>query len=132
MSDKYAALKQAAEVATQGPWRMDHENIWHCDEEGNQKHLMYLYQGDDVDDRQDHDNTAFIALCNPATILALLAEREADKARIAELESLKVTLPSLNPQMFNDDVMFGYRKAQKEAVEFCAAAGITLETGERS
>lgn len=50
--------------------------------------------------------------------------------RIAELESRKAKLPSLNPQMFNDDVMFGYRKAQKEAVEFCAAAGITLETGE--
>lgn len=36
-------------------------------------------------------------------------------------------LPSLNPEMFNGDVMFGYRKAQKEAVDFCAAAGIKLE-----
>lgn len=46
-----------------------------------------------------------------------------------ELESRTVTvkLPSLNPEMFNGDVMFGYRKAQKEAVEFCAAAGIKVE-----
>ncbi|EQB2495075.1 hypothetical protein PTQ50_27345 [Klebsiella michiganensis] len=36
-------------------------------------------------------------------------------------------LPSLNPEMFNGDVMFGYRNAQKEAVDFCAAAGIKLE-----
>ena len=51
------------------------------------------------------------------------------QARIAELESRTVTvkLPSLNPEMFNGDVMFGYRKAQKEAVEFCAAAGIKVE-----
>lgn len=49
--------------------------------------------------------------------------------RIAELESRTVTvkLPSLNPEMFNGDVMFGYHKAQKEAVEFCAAAGIKVE-----
>lgn len=79
---------------------------------------------------------------------ALLAERDADKKRIAELEQAlsaaenndidarchiaelearTVKLPSLNPQMFNDDVMFGYRKAQREAVDFCAAAGISLK-----
>ncbi|MCU8824335.1 hypothetical protein [Klebsiella quasipneumoniae] len=51
------------------------------------------------------------------------------KAYIERLESRTVTvkLPSLNPAMFNGDVMFGYRKAQKEAVEFCAAAGIKVE-----
>ncbi len=51
------------------------------------------------------------------------------RQRIAELESRTVTvkLPSLNPEMFNGDVMFGYHKAQKEAVEFCAAAGIKVE-----
>lgn len=54
------------------------------------------------------------------------ARLEAAEKRIAELEARTVTLPSINPQMFNDDVMFGYRKAQKEAVEFCAAAGISI------
>lgn len=49
------------------------------------------------------------------------------RQRIAELESRTVKLPSLNPEMFNEDVMFGYRKAQKEAVDFCAAAGIKVE-----
>jgi len=43
------------------------------------------------------------------------------------VESRTVKLPSLNPEMFNGDVMFGYRNAQKEAVDFCAAAGIKLE-----
>lgn len=60
---------------------------------------------------------------------ALFDEVTAQRQRIAELESRTVTvkLPSLNPAMFNGDVMFGYRKAQKEAVEFCAAAGIKVE-----
>lgn len=51
------------------------------------------------------------------------------KALLSSLESRTVTvkLPSLNPAMFNGDVMFGYHKAQKEAVEFCAAAGIKVE-----
>ena len=47
--------------------------------------------------------------------------------QLAESRTVTVKLPSLNPAMFNGDVMFGYRKAQKEAVEFCAAAGIKVE-----
>lgn len=47
--------------------------------------------------------------------------------QLAESRTVTVKLPSLNPAMFNGDVMFGYRKAQKEAVEFCSAAGIKVE-----
>ncbi|EPE7489119.1 hypothetical protein ACSMAF_001142 [Cronobacter universalis] len=92
----------------------------------------------------------FFRLCTPEAVLELIAALEATEQhaargwreaheqadlveaaekRISELEARKVKLPSINPQMFNDDVMFGYRKAQREAVEFCAAAGINLETG---
>ncbi|EGP0898346.1 ead/Ea22-like family protein [Salmonella enterica] len=68
------ALRQAAEKATPGPWEMERENIWFTDEDGYTKHLAYVHQGDDVDDKQDHYNTAFIAAANPATMLALLDE----------------------------------------------------------
>ncbi|MFT3484085.1 hypothetical protein ACMWDS_22275 [Klebsiella pneumoniae] len=53
------------------------------------------------------------------------------RQRISMLESkiVIVSLPSINPEMFNQDVVFGYQKAQKEAVEFCAAAGIKLQVG---
>ncbi|EGM6120299.1 ead/Ea22-like family protein, partial [Salmonella enterica subsp. enterica serovar Lubbock] len=43
-------------------------------EDGYTKHLAYVEQGDDVDDKQDHYNTAYIAAANPATMLALLDE----------------------------------------------------------
>lgn len=64
-----------------------------------------------------------------AANVTLDARAELAERQLAELESRTVTvkLPSLNPEMFNGDVMFGYHKAQKEAVEFCAAAGIKVE-----
>ncbi|EIW3447132.1 ead/Ea22-like family protein [Salmonella enterica] len=68
------ALREMAEKATQGPWEMEQENIWFTDEDGYTKHLAYVEQGDDVDDKQDHYNTAYIAAANPATMLALLDE----------------------------------------------------------
>ncbi|WP_316443515.1 hypothetical protein, partial [Escherichia coli] len=53
------------------------------------------------------------------------------RQRISMLESkiVIVSLPSINPEMFNQAVVFGYQTAQKEAVEFCAAAGIKLQVG---
>ncbi|EGC4961652.1 ead/Ea22-like family protein [Salmonella enterica] len=68
------ALREAAEKATRGPWEMERENIWFTDEDGYTKYLAYVQQGDDVDDKQDHYNTAFIAAANPATMLALQDE----------------------------------------------------------
>lgn len=62
MSDKYAALKQAA-----------------------QEEIMCREADDTSDAWQDE--------ASPDFILSLLAERDADKARIAELESRKVKLP---------------------------------------
>ncbi len=62
-----------------------------------------------------------------AANVTLDARAEQSERRLAELESRTVKLPSLNPEMFNEDVMFGYRKAQKEAVDFCAATGIKVE-----
>lgn len=85
------ALREVAERATQGPWEMEQENIWFTDEDGYTKHLAYVEQGDDVDDKQDHYNTAYIAAANPATMLALLDEniqlqREKDAIEAVALE----------------------------------------------
>ncbi|WP_220708763.1 ead/Ea22-like family protein [Citrobacter freundii] len=93
------ALRQLAEKATPGPWEMEHENIWFRDTEGYTKHLMYAYQGDDVDDQQDYDNTAYIAAFNPKVVLALLDELEAAqsyaKDRDEENQDLMLTVGRL-------------------------------------
>lgn len=82
-------LREAAEKATPGPWEMEQENIWFTDEDGYTKHLAYVQQGDDVDDKQDHYNTAYIAAANPETVMALLDELEAAEKRIAEFPGQK-------------------------------------------
>lgn len=77
------------------------------------------------------DKTDWVRTDRRFDVVKPLGKHLADvlKAYIEHLESRTVTvkLPSLNPEMFNEDVMFGYRKAQKEAVDFCAAAGIKVE-----
>lgn len=175
------SLKAAAEKATPGRWEYYpgntsiEYNVDSMDED--QGSIVYVDSGDFTQAQTDR-NGEFIALANPASILALVealasekricatwrktAEANSEKLekaqakadvydmlrddyglrkkgvgladfvdwqanRIAELESRTVKLPSLNPEMFNEDVMFGYRKAQKEAVDFCAAAGIKVE-----
>ncbi|EKT1908846.1 ead/Ea22-like family protein [Escherichia coli] len=69
------ALRNLALRATQGPWAMEHENIWYY-ESGYTKHLAYFCQGDDVDDHQDDANTRYVAAVDPTTVLALLDELE--------------------------------------------------------
>lgn len=70
MSDKYAALKQAAEWAI-----ADEGSVW-----WNQEQLTHS-DGPDI----HRADAGFIANADPSTILELLAERDADKRRIEEL-----------------------------------------------
>ncbi|EAM3158191.1 hypothetical protein AIQ76_16305 [Salmonella enterica] len=97
------ALREAAEKATPGPWEMEQENIWFTDEDGYTKHLVYVQQGDDVDDKQDHYNTAFIAAANPATMLALLDELDKKqqyiKLRDQENEDIALTVGKLRVEL---------------------------------
>ncbi|EAC1009091.1 ead/Ea22-like family protein [Salmonella enterica subsp. enterica] len=86
------ALREVAERATQGPWEMEQENIWFTDEDGYTKHLAYVEQGDDVDDKQDHYNTAYIAAANPATMLALLDENIQLQREKDAIESVALAL----------------------------------------
>ncbi|EPQ9513523.1 ead/Ea22-like family protein [Salmonella enterica subsp. enterica] len=112
------ALREVAERATQGPWEMEQENIWFTDEDGYTKHLAYVEQGDDVDDKQDHYNTAYIAAANPATMLALLDELKTAKRRITELEKI-ATDYALKFQKAQDALKYAdlLRKSELEVVE---------------
>ena len=72
---------------------------------------------------------------SPANILALLAERDADKKRIAELESRTVNVNSAfgcDDCGGNGSVDIDHGELGVEHMECpkCAAAGIKLEVGE--
>ena len=63
----------------------------------------------------------------------LLAERDADKKRIAELETRTLNVPTFEEwcQMEDMKPLGWVREAMKEAYDGCrAAAGIKLEVGE--
>ncbi|EJJ4042234.1 ead/Ea22-like family protein [Salmonella enterica] len=124
-------LREAAEKATRGPWEMERENIWFTDEDGYTKHLAYVQQGDDVDDKQDHYNTAFIAAFNPKVALALLDEVEAAEhasavdheaacSLVEENEELKRRIAELEAKLANPVLLpktNGYWTEQEKAYE---------------
>lgn len=68
-------LKKAAEAATPGPWRKACHGVVIADKGTGNTDDDYIVMWDDVPNRVETDAT-FIALANPATILALLTERE--------------------------------------------------------
>ncbi|KLP36190.1 ead/Ea22-like family protein [Enterobacter ludwigii] len=90
------ALRNLALRATQGPWTMEHENIWYC-ENGYTKHLAYFCQGDDVDDHQDDANTRYVAAADPTTVLALLDELVASQKSNEFLKEQLTQLANFNP-----------------------------------
>lgn len=96
----YQALREAAEKATCGVWSLEYgeERFDAGDALIHREVVGYLpicriegahpESGFDEDFQMEQQaNAEFIAAANPATVLALLDEREADKKRIAELES---------------------------------------------
>ena len=85
----YQALRMAAENATPGEWCSDDYYGVIADAGLNANYYIASCSGPD-----NRANKRFIAAANPATVLALLDEREAAKKRIAELEAREVQLPT--------------------------------------
>lgn len=85
----YQVLRMAAENATPGEWCSDDYYGVIADSGLNANYYIASCSGPD-----NRANKRFIAAANPATVLALLDEREAAKKRIAELEAREVQLPT--------------------------------------
>lgn len=103
-NEQIQALKAAADDATQGGWVNESGEGWEAiccdDDQGNAGFIIAEFQGRDA-----AANRKFVQCANPNTILSLLAERDADKALIAEqakrIEFLKEQLAQL--ANFNPD-----------------------------
>ncbi|HBS3050962.1 TPA: ead/Ea22-like family protein [Klebsiella pneumoniae] len=137
-------LKAAAEKATQGNWRAFQYHDGRCGIGGG--HNAEIMVCEHISKERPHD-AMFIALANPANVLALVealekAQQRIDSQReyyegviadggkrIAELESRTVKLPDLRQIVSGDryvwsDGVYNYSQDVKVAL---AAAGIKVE-----
>lgn len=84
------SLKAAAEKATQGNWRAFKYHDGRCGIGGG--HHDEIMVCEHISKRRPHD-AEFIAMANPANILALVEALEKAQQRISRLESRSVKLP---------------------------------------
>lgn len=120
------SLKAAAEKATQGNWRAFQYHDGRCGIGGG--HNAEIMVCEHISKERPHD-AMFIALANPANVLALVEALEKAQQHIAELESRTVKLPDLRQSVSGDryvwsDGVYNYSQDVKEAL---AAAGIKVE-----
>ncbi|HHG1645038.1 TPA: ead/Ea22-like family protein [Klebsiella pneumoniae] len=86
------SLKAAAEKATQGNWRAFQYHDGRCGIGGG--HHDEIMVCEHISKERPHD-AMFIALANPANILALVEALEKAQQRITQLESRTVKLPKI-------------------------------------
>ncbi|MFC6121756.1 ead/Ea22-like family protein [Citrobacter bitternis] len=85
-SEQIQALKAAAESATPGEWAIQFGDEIYASDGVNHDQIAMLFSDNSARDAE------FIAAANPSVVLSLLAERDADKAMIAESVVLFETL----------------------------------------
>lgn len=88
------SLKAAAEKATQGNWRAFQYHDGRCGIGGG--HHDEIMVCEHISKERPHD-AMFIALANPANVLALVEALEKAQQRIVELESRTVTVRLPDP-----------------------------------
>lgn len=134
------SLKAAAEKATPGEWVYFPKNTsieYDVGSDESQGSILYVDSGDFTQAQTDR-NGEFIALANPANILALVEALERSQQRIDELESRTVTfkLPfTPEPSAFAPWAAKAFYQFHKDTVkscvavfsDACAAAGIKVE-----
>ncbi|HAH3336501.1 ead/Ea22-like family protein [Escherichia coli] len=121
----YQALRMAAENATPGEWCSDDYGLI-ADAGLNANYYIASCSGPD-----NRANKRFIAAANPATVLALLDEREAAKKRIAELEAREILLPERSSMLhrtdFHDDYQTVMAYKVSEVIDAIRATGIRIK-----
>lgn len=99
------SLKAAAEKATQGNWRAFQYHDGRCGIGGG--HNDEIMVCEHISKERPHD-AMFIALANPANILALVEALEKAQQRIAELESRTVTVENLQESAYRAGLTAGW------------------------
>ncbi|EOW5942218.1 ead/Ea22-like family protein [Escherichia coli O8,13,108,129,135:H11,20] len=129
----YQALREAAEKATCGVWSLEYgESRFDCDDALIHREVVgYLpicrIEGAHPESGFDEDfqieqqaNAEFIAAANPATVLALLDERERNqqyiKSRDQENEDIALTVGKLRVELEGKDSKIANLTAERDAL----------------
>ncbi|WP_227551058.1 ead/Ea22-like family protein [Raoultella ornithinolytica] len=99
------SLKAAAEKATQGNWRAFQYHDGRCGIGGG--HHDEIMVCEHISKERPHD-AMFIALANPANVLALVEALEKAQQRIDELESRTVTAGKLQESAYRAGLTAGW------------------------
>ncbi|WP_251907485.1 ead/Ea22-like family protein [Klebsiella quasipneumoniae] len=124
------SLKAAAEKATQGNWRAFKYHDGRCGIGGG--HHDEILVCEHISKRRPHD-AEFIALANPANVLALVEALETAQQRIDELESRTVKLPAERfcPAEYAGSQLWSETEVWNQAISACNGAlhtaGIKVE-----
>lgn len=96
MSEKveHTELRKLAEAATPGPWECERHDmddgsisfeVWN---QSNKHYGRISTFNDEYDNKNSRCNAAFIAVANPETVLALLAERDRLREVLKEIQEI--------------------------------------------
>ncbi|WP_141219529.1 ead/Ea22-like family protein, partial [Escherichia coli] len=111
----YQALRLAAENATPGEWCADDYHGVIADAGLNANYYIASCSGPD-----NRSNKRFIAAANPATVLALLDERERNlqyiKSRDQENEDIALTVGKLRVELEGKDSKIANLTAERDAL----------------
>lgn len=129
-------MKAAADKATPGQWergdgKHGSELLVYCDDALGSAVCEATSEYNAIPKYQRIDNLDFIAMANPANILALVEALEKAQRRIAELESRTVKLPKRHSMLLREDFNEDYHTEMSykadEVHASLAAAGIKVE-----
>lgn len=131
------SLKAAAEKATPGEWVYFPKNAsieYDVGSDESQGSILYVDSGDFTQAQTDR-NGEFIALANPANIIALVEVLEKAQLSIAELESRLNSADKLQDSAFRSGLQHGFSLGQTDdqkgyeqsMAAYSLAAGIKVE-----
>ncbi|EOJ5639946.1 ead/Ea22-like family protein [Escherichia coli] len=110
----YQALREAAEKATKGKWAVEFDDEIYSTDGINHEQIAMVFSENESRDAE------FIAAANPATVLALLDERERNqqyiKRRDQENEDIALTVGKLRVELEGKDSKIANLTAERDAL----------------
>ncbi|HDY0736585.1 TPA: ead/Ea22-like family protein [Escherichia coli] len=134
----YQALREAAEKATKGKWAVEFDDEIYSTDGINHEQIAMVFSENESRDAE------FIAAANPATVLALLDERERNqqyiKSRDQENEDIALTVGKLRVELEGKDKLIAelgkqcaeWERKASSNFEECAAMAERIEELEKT